>query len=163
LSSGSAKRRNTVRLVLLLEPSDVAARVRAALAYANIDVKSSDDEIGISRATMARIVSPSKPRGASVDELWLIADKTGVPRWFLEGGFDAFPDQSGVAEIVNQLRRQMQRSVMQAELIEQLRTDLEELREGQRALVAAALQSRRELQEADDRDRSSLPDQDDRR
>jgi hypothetical protein len=72
----------------LIAAEKVAARVRAALAYANIDVNKSDTLIGIGRSTMARIVSPSKPRGASIEELWRIADACGVPRSFMERGFD---------------------------------------------------------------------------
>lgn len=72
-------------------PESVAARVRAALAYANIKVKDSGKRVGISAATMARIVSPTDPRGADGDQLDLIADACGVPRWFLERGFDVKP------------------------------------------------------------------------
>lgn len=75
--------------MVLIEAKVAAARTRAALAYANIDVKRSGDRIGISSATMARIVSPSNPRGASIEELWQIADACKVPRWFMEQGFDA--------------------------------------------------------------------------
>lgn len=72
----------------LIDPSDVARRARAALAYANIDVKSSPQHTGISYATMQRIVSPTAPRGAKLEELWAIADATGVPRNFMEHGFE---------------------------------------------------------------------------
>jgi hypothetical protein len=68
----------------------IAARVRAALAYANIKLtdKGSPVKVGsISQATMARIISPTNPRGASVEELWAIADACGVPRSFMEEGF----------------------------------------------------------------------------
>src|SRR4051794_19514722 len=68
------------------EPHRTAARVRAAIAYSG----KGHDEIG--RATglgigkVRRIASPANPRGASVLELWSIADACGVPRAWLEVG-----------------------------------------------------------------------------
>lgn len=74
--------------MFLLEPAEAARRTRAALAYANIDVKESKKRIGISSPTMARIVSPTSPRGfRSIEEAWLIADRCEVPREFMEHGF----------------------------------------------------------------------------
>lgn len=66
----------------------MAARVRAALAYADIDIKAAQTRVGISRATMTRIVSPTAPRGVRPEELPLIIEATGVPAAFFEVGFD---------------------------------------------------------------------------
>lgn len=72
----------------LPEPAEVARRVRAALAYADIDIKHAEPQVGISSATIARIVSPSTPRGVRGEaELDLIAQATGVPIGFLINGW----------------------------------------------------------------------------
>lgn len=71
-------------------PLDVAARVRAALAYANIKLTAKGDKNGvgsISHDTMKRIASPSAQRSATLDELEDIAAACGVPLRFLEVGF----------------------------------------------------------------------------
>lgn len=82
-----------------IDSSDTAKRVRAALAYAGIDVKESKEKTGVTYATMQRIVSPTNPRGASLDELRQIADHCpGVPRWFLEYGF-APPVETGETDL----------------------------------------------------------------
>lgn len=75
--------------MVLIDAGDAAARVRAAMAYADIDVKDSEERVGIGPATMARIMSPTTPRGASIDELRQIAHACGVPEGFMEQGFEA--------------------------------------------------------------------------
>jgi len=62
--------------------------VRAALAYAGLGIDEAISKIGgaFGAATLRRITSTAHPRGASLDELWLIADACGVPRsWFADG------------------------------------------------------------------------------
>lgn len=84
----------------LIDPAHVAARARAALAYANIEVKDSKDRIGIPYSTMTRIVSPKNPRGArTVEELWAIADACGVPRAFMERGFEVVVEAEEAARV----------------------------------------------------------------
>jgi hypothetical protein len=65
----------------------IAARVRAALAYVALtydDAAASIPEI--SAATLRRIASPTRPRGASDYELALIAHACSVSRdWFTRG------------------------------------------------------------------------------
>jgi transcriptional regulator with XRE-family HTH domain len=72
-------------------PLEVARRVRAAFAYAGVDTTKEHPELGISKATVARIVSTSKPRGANHDELERIAGFTNVPLAFL---LEGWPDGS---------------------------------------------------------------------
>lgn len=75
--------------LVLIDPRLVAARVRAALAYAGIEHTRPPDDLGVSKATLARMVSWTSPRGAqSTDELWAIADRCGVPRVFMEQGWE---------------------------------------------------------------------------
>lgn len=92
--------------------ADVAARTRAALAYADIQVKDAEAKVGISYATMARIVSAKNPRGAhTVEELWRIADGCGVPRSFMERGFagDRVPlDEEAVAARLADVERKLE-------------------------------------------------------
>lgn len=68
-------------------PPEIANRVRAAFAYAGQDVTKEHNELGISKATVARIVSRSDPRGASSEELERVATFTGVPLGFLLDGW----------------------------------------------------------------------------
>jgi hypothetical protein len=90
----------------LPEADEFARRVRAALAYANIEVKSSKGATGISGATMARIVSPTSPRGAkNEDEAARIAHATGVPLAFLLHGFGQ--EAPALVERVEALEHQM--------------------------------------------------------
>jgi hypothetical protein len=88
-------------------PETIAARVRAALAYANIKLtdKGKPTSVGsINQSTMARIVSPTNPRGASIDELREIAEACGVPRSFMEEGFS---EPASADERVAELEAQM--------------------------------------------------------
>jgi hypothetical protein len=91
----------------LSSPETIAARARAALAFANIKLtdKGAPVKVGsISQSTMSRIVSPTNPRGASVEELWEIADACGVPRAFMEEGF-ALPVATDLERRVDALER----------------------------------------------------------
>jgi hypothetical protein len=64
----------------------IAARVRAVLAYAGLSFEQAARRSrGINAATLRRIASASSPRGASLDELWAIADACAVPRIWLTG------------------------------------------------------------------------------
>jgi len=102
-----AKMRVASRPVMALPPPDqVAKRVGAALAYAGIDIKDSQSQVGISAATMARIVSRTSPRGAKNEmELALVADACDVPMSFLLEGFQ--PEDPTVAERVEALERKV--------------------------------------------------------
>lgn len=66
----------------------LAARVRAAIAYSGLRTdeiaQRTGDDLGV--ATLRRITSISRPRGATLEELWRIADACQVPRSWLERG-----------------------------------------------------------------------------
>jgi hypothetical protein len=53
---------------------------------------------------MSAILSVNGPGTPTLDELYAIADATGVPRWFMDAGWDGRP--SYVA-LVNELRREL--------------------------------------------------------
>jgi hypothetical protein len=91
------------------DPSETAARVRAALAYAGIREKDYRAKVpGITFDTLKRIVSPTKPRGIKdPSELPAIQAATGVPMRFLEGGWSTIEDQPTLAEEVEALRHQV--------------------------------------------------------
>lgn len=74
-------------LMRLIDASAAASRARAAIAFANIRHADLAARTGISVPTLRRIVSADTPRGASIEELWAIADATRVPRAFMEHGF----------------------------------------------------------------------------
>lgn len=97
----------------LLDPVEAAARVRAAATYASKEYKDIAAATGIGESTILRIASPSKPRGAKLEELWLIADACGVPRAFMEEGFAPL-SPNGLRDEVAQLREQV--AVLQADL-----------------------------------------------
>jgi hypothetical protein len=65
----------------------IAARVRAALAYAALTYEDAADLIpGLGAATLRRIASPKNPRGATFHELGHIARACDVPPdWFASG------------------------------------------------------------------------------
>lgn len=76
----------------------IAARVRAALAYAALRYEDVDARTGrgMTAAKLRRIASATQPRGATLDELWAIADACNVPRAWLETG--QWDDKQGKVE-----------------------------------------------------------------
>ena len=71
-------------------PPEVARRVRAAFAYAGLDVTKPVEGLRIDPSTIQRILDPINPRGAKSEfELRQIAQATGVPVGFLLCGFMA--------------------------------------------------------------------------
>lgn len=88
----------------LTDPQITAARVRAALAYEGIVVRTEGEKrTGIKLPTLSRIIAKTNPRPASTDELRLIAAACpSVPAWFLEFGF-APPVETGEADLRQQL------------------------------------------------------------
>ena len=125
----------------LIDPRFAAARVRAALAYANLSHEETALRTGLSVPTLRRIVSASSPRGAGIEELWAIADACGVPRGFIEDGFEPFRqtgDQASAAG-VDDLRAVV---LQLSDDLRALRADVEVLdAEASRRSDAAALAS----------------------
>jgi hypothetical protein len=80
-----ARLRNTAHMLsFATDEARTAARVRAVLAYAALSYDDAASRMqGLSAATLRRIASASHPRGASRDELWVIADACGLPRNWL--------------------------------------------------------------------------------
>lgn len=68
----------------------LAKRVRAAIAYSGLRAEDIVEKLGgdLGLATLRRIMSETHPRSASLDEQWRIADICGVPRSWLEGGWE---------------------------------------------------------------------------
>lgn len=65
----------------------------AALRYEDVDAKTGR---GMTAAKLRRIASATQPRGATLDELWVIADACNVPREWLESG--KWDDEQGQME-----------------------------------------------------------------
>lgn len=88
----------------LRDPQITAARVRAALAYEGIVIRTQGEKrTGIKLSTLNRIIAKTNPRAASTDELRLIADACpSVPAWFFEFGF-APPVETGEADLRQEL------------------------------------------------------------
>lgn len=107
--------------------SDAARRFRAARAFAGFRGRTDFAKaIQISPATLQRIEGVSEPsRPAKRSELLAIADVTGVPMWFLEGGWDGWratgPGEAGGSrsdstdEKARQAKGDLQRGGDQAE------------------------------------------------
>ena len=73
--------------MILVDAHDARRRVKAAMAYAGFEHKDVVKKAGVSDSTLKRIVSTKHPRGASIEQLWAIADACKVPRDFMEYGF----------------------------------------------------------------------------
>lgn len=132
-----ASSRNTAHMVYVsysVPEQAQAARVRAMLAYTALSI----DEVaqrttGLSAATLRRIAAVSNPRGASIDELWAIADALNVPRgWLVNNWPDCclIDEQTGAA-VKAWKAKEMRFGVGNAE------QRLHALEEGMRVLLAA--------------------------
>lgn len=77
-----------------------ARRIRAAMAYGGFaGRKDLADAIEGSATTLQRIEGVAKPeREPKRAELLAIADVTGAPMWFLEGGWGNYPGATGRGE-----------------------------------------------------------------
>lgn len=84
-----------------------ASRIRAARAFADLSQQALADHLGKSTATLKRIERGL--REASTDELWAIADRCGVPRHFMEKGFDDASNGNGEADPLRDLRNRVDR------------------------------------------------------
>jgi hypothetical protein len=76
------------------DPAEIAARVRAAEAYAGFDHAALEKASGIGRATLQRMGSAGNSRTPDLEERQKIADACGVPRRFMEEGFVALRDDA---------------------------------------------------------------------
>lgn len=86
------------------DPTEIAARVRAAEAYAGYDRAVLEKRSGIGRATLQRMGSPGNPRTAGLEERQRIADACNVPRVFMEEGFAALHDSDRFSELEERVR-----------------------------------------------------------
>lgn len=71
----------------LIAPAIAAARVQAALGFAGIEISKWGTRRGVTQANINRIAARNGTRGATIDELWAIADECGIPRLFMTEGF----------------------------------------------------------------------------
>lgn len=134
------------------DAAEIAARVRAALAYRDIQPRDYAEKVpGITPATLKRIVASKNPRGLiDAGELPAIQEATGVPMRFLAGGWAAIEEQPTLAEEVEALRHQ----------VETLRADLAALRADavtEEGLRAALAQTRGALGRALNPDQQQAP------
>lgn len=76
--------------MLLQDPGVSSARARAAVGFAGYarGYKRLAEDSGISKATLARILSPTQQHGTSIEQLFAIADACKVPRRFMVDGFE---------------------------------------------------------------------------
>lgn len=135
----------------LIAPALIASRTRAALGYADIKVKDSNERIGIPSSTMARIVSPTNPRGASFEERSQIADACDVPAWFMEHGFDPLKETVGDDLQATTTRLLAEVKVIKAAMA-QAGIDVPVARADLDAAVREAGRMRREELDAEDQD-----------
>jgi transcriptional regulator with XRE-family HTH domain len=68
-----------------------AARARAARAYADMKQDAVAEALGVSHITVKRMERGAKD--ITMDELWAIADACGVPRSFMDSGFETVPEE----------------------------------------------------------------------
>lgn len=99
----------------LIGADEASRRARAAIGYAGLQEQEIVEKSGISSATLRRIVSVSSPRGFhKAEEMWALADACGVPRAFLEEGWQRYEDElslreefEGLRDSVNLIQRQL--------------------------------------------------------
>jgi hypothetical protein len=81
--------------VLLIAPEVTARRVRVLMEYSGMSAAGLAQKSGVSLYILNRIIARDAkdgPRGASLDELTLLANAADVPNWFVEDGFDGHAD-----------------------------------------------------------------------
>lgn len=73
----------------LIPPQELARRVRAAIAYAGLDVAEIAQRTGIKAGTVRNIASDSRPSGGTPPRIAaIVAACDGVPASFMTVGFD---------------------------------------------------------------------------
>lgn len=68
-----------------------AARARAARAYADLGQEEIAEALGVKRITVTRM--ERQQTDITLDHLFAIADRCGVPRDFMLNGYDSVPDE----------------------------------------------------------------------
>lgn len=79
----------------MIHPAEVARRVRAAIGYSGLEYAPLSRMTGLGEGVLRRMAAKTddSQRGAkSIEELWAIADACGVPRTFMEYGFEPAAD-----------------------------------------------------------------------
>jgi transcriptional regulator with XRE-family HTH domain len=106
VKSTMQRRKNARKLagMVLLPPAEAARRARSAIAYSGLEHHEIAAKTGLDVSKIRRIASRTKPRGASLEELWEIADACGVPRSFMEEGFS---EAASADERVEELERDL--------------------------------------------------------
>jgi hypothetical protein len=110
------QRRKSARYLADVEPliarEEAARRVRAAIGYAGFKERDVTERTSITPATLRRIVSLTDPRGATIEQLWEIAEACSVPRDFMEHGFSQPDGERSIEERIATLEE-----IIKAEVI----------------------------------------------
>lgn len=114
-----------------MDPDLAIPRARAAWAFSRMDQKDLAAAASLHYDRLRAILGGGRPpKDIPIEELWAIANAAGVPRWFMEHGFDALQqtvdpalaeDLRRVEETVTQMRRAL--SAAGIEVPEQLPAD----------------------------------------
>lgn len=125
----------------LVDSREAALRTRAAIAYSGKEQSEIAELSGIPLYTIRRIVSLANPRGAPIEELWLIADACTIPRWFMEAGFDVDLAQDADIDlaITDEMRQYMALKTMDLAVDKQiaaLEADVKEIADTLSTLVS---------------------------
>lgn len=115
----------------LISPDTAAARARAAIGYAGLEHSDVSARTGLSISLIRRIVAKKDPRDGGIERLWAIADACGVPRSFMEHGWNGVARPEPVSDDeVRQLRARVEKleAQGQAERLQRLAAEVEELR-----------------------------------
>jgi transcriptional regulator with XRE-family HTH domain len=118
-------------------PDSVAARIRAAAAYADLHQHELADAIGYGRQQVARYMKGTQEPKAPT--LWAIADVCHVPRWFMEHGWEHHP---ATPDETDRLARLEELVLRNSGLLEHDRAALAEMRGTLDAIAAAPSEQR---------------------
>lgn len=79
-----------------MDPEEAIPRARAAWAYSRMDQKDLAAAASLHYDRLRAILGGGRPpKDVPIEELWAIAEAAGVPRWFMEHGFDPMKETVG--------------------------------------------------------------------
>jgi transcriptional regulator with XRE-family HTH domain len=80
--------RKSAHILCTVDAETATPRARAALAYSGLTQEQLADRIGMKRHTLRGFLGPANKADLDIGLLYKIAEATGVPRRFMDEGFE---------------------------------------------------------------------------